>query len=147
MCVHTCRNRKLPWTLFPVYMSPCLCAKKKRKSKTQQILLSCLTAGAQAWQWGQKARRRFPLPPLPSTCGGRATVPFPKGTGVRADGCVFPLRLHPEGSMISRQECVPMWEWVAGSGWGERSPSSISRKYTKEASTPENPSPYLPCSS
>lgn len=46
----------------------------ERKSKTQQVLLSCLTANAQAWPCVQKVRKRVPLPPLSSTCGGRRTA-------------------------------------------------------------------------
>lgn len=60
--------------------------------------------------------------------------PRSRRTAVRAHGCICPLHVHPEESIICRQECAHV-----GGDWGEHLPSSISRKYTEEASTPETP--------
>lgn len=69
MCVYL-QEQKASINYFPC-LYDLLLMHQKRKSKTQQLWLSCLTANAQVWLWALKVRNHVPLPPLPSTRGSR----------------------------------------------------------------------------
>lgn len=139
VCVHTCRNRNFPWNYFLCWYDPLLMWQNERAKHNKYC--------CPVWLPMHERDRVQRKPEISSHCHlsqGGQSLPRRHRTVVRADGCVCPLCVHPEGSMIYRQEFARKWEWVAGGGWGESLPSSISRKYTKEALTQKSPSPYLP---
>lgn len=58
VCVHTCRNRRLLLTTFPVYMIPCLCARTKKKEQNTTnttVLFDCQCTSVTAGTENQKS--------------------------------------------------------------------------------------------
>lgn len=79
--------------------------------------------------------------------GGGQSLPRSQRTAVRADGCVCPLQIHPEGSIISKQECVHVWELQVVAGVSACLHQSVESTQRRPQLQKKPTSPCLLCSS
>lgn len=117
----------------------------KWKTKTQQILLSCSTANAQAWLCAQKARNLIPLPPL----SRRRPVPSQKGQDSRKSRWLFALYvyIHKGAWSIGKNVHIRGSELRVEAGVSAHLHQSVeSTQKRPQCKNPPHPTSRTPCS-